>query len=132
MLPVRNHVNSIESLFNAIAGDLALPDREVNVPRVDIVEKEDKFVLKAEMPGFKNEDINVTFENDLLTIEAEKKEEKTDDKKHISEIVYGKVKRVFQFEGVSDEGISATYGKNGILTIELPKVKENVKRIEVK
>lgn len=99
--------------------------------RTDIVEKDDKYVLQAELPGFQKEDIKVSIEGNNLTIRAEHNEEKEDknDKKNFvrKERRYGSFARSFDITGIKADGISAQY-QNGILELELPK--EAPKKLE--
>ena len=95
-------------------------------PPVDIFETKDKLVLKAELPGFKEDQIHLRFEDGVLSLEGERKFEKEsgDENYHRVERSYGKFVRSFSIPGtVSTEGIKATFD-NGILTVALPKREE--------
>jgi HSP20 family protein len=103
--------------------------------RVDLAEKDDRYVLSAELPGVKKEDIKVAVENNVLTITAEKRDESETKEKGVyrCERVYGKLSRSFNLgEAVNVEKIEGEY-KDGVLTLNLLK-KEEVKprQIEVK
>ena len=106
------------------------------VPAVDVAETQEKIVVRAEVPGMKQEDIQIEFENGLLTIRGERKIEKSEGKTwHRVERVYGNFSRSFTLPRTVDaEKISAAY-REGILEIDVPK-KEEAKpkniRIEVK
>lgn len=92
-------------------------------PKIDVVEENDLFVLHAELPGLKREDIKVGFENQVLTIEGERKHEAEESGKQYfhRERVYGSFKRSFRLgTEVNTEKITAAY-KDGILTVTLPK-----------
>ena len=94
-------------------------------PRVDVTESETAYELHAELPGIKKKEIEVSFQDDILTISGEKKhEEKKEDRENTyyhRESGYGSFKRSFRFtQPVFDENISAKY-KDGILTITVPK-----------
>ncbi len=99
--------------------------------RTDIVEKDDKYVLQAELPGFQKEDIKVSIDGNNLTIRAEHNEEKDekDEKKNFvrKERRYGSFARSFDITGIKADGISAQY-QNGILELDLPK--ETPKKLE--
>lgn len=103
-------------------------------PVVDIYEKEDSIVLKAEVPGLEKDDISVVIEENVLTIKGEKKQENevADDKFHRVERTYGSFQRSFTLPKTVDrEKLVAEY-KNGVLVITLPKVPEaKPKQIEV-
>jgi len=95
-------------------------------PSVDISETEDKYEVKAELPGLDKKEINVAVENNVLRLSGERKhEEKKDDKNyHRIERFYGKFERTFRLpERVQAENIKAHY-KNGVLTVEIPKAEE--------
>lgn len=102
---------------------------------VDLVEEEDRYLLKAEMPGVKNEDLKLSVENDVITISAEKRDEFENRDKGIyrRERSYGKFSRSFQLNGlVNAEKVEADY-KDGVLTVTLPKREESKGRmIQVK
>jgi HSP20 family protein len=93
------------------------------MPAVDIFETNDRaFVVKAELPDMKREDINVTFENGVLTLSGERKAEFDDAQGtfHRSERVYGRFTRSFTLPATVDaHRINASY-KDGVLTIRVP------------
>lgn len=93
------------------------------LPPVDIFETEDhELVIKAELPDVKREDISVTFENNVLTLKAERKQEATPraDQYQRQERYYGSFTRSFTLPSTVDGArIGASY-KDGVLTIRLP------------
>lgn len=94
-------------------------------PAVDVSEKEDRYIVKADLPGMKQEEIKVNLEDNVLTISGERKEEKEekDEKKryHYYERSYGSFARSFTLPNtVKTEEIKAKYEK-GVLHIEIPK-----------
>ncbi|MBQ8200631.1 MAG: Hsp20/alpha crystallin family protein [Clostridia bacterium] len=90
--------------------------------RVDVRREPEAFILEAELPGVKLDDITITVEDDVLTIAADvnthKKEEH--DGYVYSERRSGHVERRFSLEGIRQEGITAA-SADGVLTITLPK-----------
>ena len=104
-------------------------------PLVDIVEDDKDYVIKAELPGLKKEEIKVGVQDDVLTISGERKYEKEEkDKKfHRIERAYGSFMRSFTIPEDSDgEKVSAEF-KDGILRVHLPKTeKVKPKQVEVK
>ncbi len=95
-------------------------------PPVDIYETKEKTVLKAELPGFDENQISLKFEDGILTIEGERKFEKEngDENYHRVERSYGKFIRSFTIPtNVDHEKIAASFA-NGVLTVELPKREE--------
>jgi len=103
-------------------------------PSVDIYENKDQIVLEAELPGMKQEDFDLTIENNVITLRGERRFEKTDesDNYHRVERSYGSFTRSFTLPPtVSSEGAQAEY-TNGVLRVTLPKREETkARRIEV-
>jgi HSP20 family protein len=97
------------------------------MPAVDIYETpEHEYVIKAELPEMKREDINITFENNVLTLRGERKAdfEANEGNVHRSERSYGTFTRSFTLPTtVNAEKISAAY-KDGVLTVRLPQREE--------
>ena len=104
-------------------------------PRVDITEDDREFVVKAELPEIKREDVKVTVENQVLTIAGERKQEKEEKNKkyHRIEREYGSFSRSFTLPvNATSEKVSAEF-KDGILRVHLPKDGKTVaKAIEIK
>ena len=100
----------------------------------DIYEKEGKYNVVIDVPGFNKEDIKIDVEDGYLTVEATRnKETEETDKRYIKrERVYGSFKRQFYIGDVNHEDIKAEF-KNGILKISVPKTeeKESKKSIEI-
>ena len=95
--------------------------------KVDVHEQSGKYTVKADLPGFQKENIQVDFEQDILTIQAtnhNEVDEKNENGTYIrKERSIGSVTRRFNFKQVEEENVKANY-KDGVLTIELPKLKE--------
>src|SRR5690349_15297598 len=104
-------------------------------PSVDIYENKDNIVLEAELPGMKPEDVNISIENNVLTIHGERKFEKKDDKDnfHRVERSYGSFTRSFTLPPtVRSENATAEF-ENGVLRLSLAKREEaKPRRIEIK
>lgn len=96
-------------------------------PAVDIYESNDReFVIKAELPEMKRDQINVTFENNVLTLSGERASEFTGSagKVHRTERLFGKFTRSFTLPVTVDGSrITAAY-KDGVLTIRIPQREE--------
>ena len=90
--------------------------------RTDIVDKGDKYLLKADIPGFTKEDISLDITENMLMISAEHKDETEDKSENFirRERRYGSFCRGFDISDISREKISASY-ENGVLCIDLPK-----------
>ncbi|MGA8656002.1 MAG: Hsp20/alpha crystallin family protein [Chthoniobacterales bacterium] len=92
-------------------------------PRVDIMEDDKEYVINAELPGVKKEEVKVSVENGVLSIWGERKTEKEEKGKkyHRVEQTYGTFTRSFTLrEGSSGEKISADF-RDGILKVHVPK-----------
>lgn len=104
-------------------------------PLVDIYEKEEGLVLKAELPGMREKDIDVHVENGILTLRGERTREEgvTNESYHRVERVYGSFTRTFALPTTVDVAkIRASY-KDGVLELVLPKAESaKAKRIEIK
>lgn len=105
--------------------------------RSDMVETDGAVEVSIELPGMEMKDIEVTVNDDILTIKGEKKIERQEEKKgyYLSERSYGAIYRSLPLPpGVDADKAEASF-KNGVLTIRLPQTAEaqaKVKRIEVK
>ena len=104
-------------------------------PRVDIAETDKEFVIKAEIPEVKKEDVKVTVDNGVLTIRGERKQEKEEKGKkfHRVERRYGSFARSFTLPGnVDTTNIKASF-KDGMLNLQIQKTEEvKSKAIHVK
>lgn len=103
-------------------------------PAVDIKEENDRFVLHADIPGVKPEEIEVHMEGGILTLKGEKKSEAKTEKEGYKRIerTYGTFYRRFSLPDSADAGAISAKCKNGVLEIVIPK-REAVKpkRIDV-
>ena len=111
-----------------------LPIRRDNRMKCDIYEKDNKYYIEMEVPGFNKEDIDISLKEGYLTVRAEKKmsnEEKDEDKKYLrKERNYIRTERSFNLGNIDEENIDASF-ENGVLKIEIPKVEENKRTIEI-
>jgi HSP20 family protein len=104
-------------------------------PAVDIQETDNEYLVKAELPEVKKEDVKVTVENGILTIQGERKLEKEEKgrKYHRLERSYGTFLRTFTVPLDADETKVAADFKEGLLKVHIPKTeKARPKAIEVK
>ena len=113
---------------------LAPPDGGRWIPEVDITEEQDRILVRADLPGMKQEEISVEVADGVLTIKGERKreEEKREGKTYRVERSYGSFLRSFTLPaGIDAAKVNATY-KNGVLDIVLPKLAEaKAKQIKV-
>ncbi|MCG3154158.1 MAG: Spore protein SP21 [bacterium] len=100
------------------------------VPEVDVLEVKDGFLLRAELPGVKKDELKITLENGVLTLTGEKRVQAEDEQKayRLRETRQGRFERRFRLgEGIDRNSIKADY-RDGVLTVHLPKSKEAMSR----
>ena len=93
------------------------------LPDIDVLERNGKILLRADIPGMKPEDIEVTIEGDMLTITGKREEEKEvkEEDYHCSERSYGEFSRTVRLpEGIMAEQVEAHYD-NGVLEVTAPR-----------
>lgn len=92
--------------------------------KTDITDEGDYYELKADLPGFKKEDIQLQLDGDTLTIQAQRHSEHEEQEKKgkyvCCERSYGAYSRSFDVSGIRTEDIKAAYD-NGVLDLKLPK-----------
>lgn len=99
------------------------------VPAMDITERENDYVVRTDLPGVRKEDINVTLENGVLTVTAERREEETrkegnGEREIRREVRYGRYARSLRLGTQIDEkGVKANY-RDGVLELVLPKAEQ--------
>ena len=105
-------------------------------PTVDVSENDRSYEVRAELPGVKKEDVNVSIENSVLTIHGEKKAEVSEgygEKKHSVECAYGSFLRTFVLPSNADaKNIDASF-KHGVLKLTIAKSTETkAKTVDIK
>jgi HSP20 family protein len=106
-------------------------------PRFEVSEVEGAIVVDAELPGMDEKDVQVTLQDNILTIKGEKKNESESKKKncYIAERSYGSFQRSLQLgSGIDESKISASF-KKGVLTVTIPKTepeKSKARTIDIK
>lgn len=128
----------IDRLFSEFSQGLG-PNGQQLVPNIEIAETDKAIEVTAEMPGLERKDVDISLEDDTLTIRGEKKVEqgtdggKSDKNVQHSERSYGVFLRVLQLPpGIDPSSVQATM-TNGVLKITIPKpAKPEPKKIEVK
>ena len=115
--------NPMNDLFDDSLWPRFEPARREYLPAVDVVEDEGSYLVSADLPGLKPEDVNITVENNVLTVSGERSlENKTEHQGyHRIERRYGSFKRSFSLpEGVDIDRIEALV-EHGTLTVRIPK-----------
>jgi HSP20 family protein len=131
LVPYRNNrqVDPLREVFNDQVFESFFPLLERTLssgqwfPALDVSEDKDAFMIKADLPGLKKEDVRLSFDNGVLTIEGERRSEheQKDKNFHRMERSYGKFVRSLNLgTGVDANAIKADY-KDGVLHISVPK-----------
>ncbi|MBA5867041.1 MAG: Hsp20 family protein [Nitrospira sp. CR1.3] len=105
------------------------------MPTVDISETDGEYLIKAELPEVRKEDVKVTVEDGVLTLQGERRQEKEEKGKkfHRVERSYGSFVRSFTLPESVDEGAVKAEYKDGVLSLHLPKTERmKPKAIDVK
>jgi HSP20 family protein len=119
----------IDRLFDSFFSGDTLADTSLGsywMPAVDILEQDDAYVVKAELPGMKKEDVSITIHDNILTLRGERKDERSENSAqyHRVERIFGSFIRSFTLPStVKMDKVEAVY-KDGVLTITLPKSEE--------
>lgn len=129
---------SIDDLLEDFFGGTVV-ERQANLlsPRFEVSETETEVVVEAELPGMDENDIELTLQDNVLTLKGEKKREEETQKKncYISERSYGRFQRSLQLgSGADTERVDASF-KKGVLTVRIPKLepeKSKVRTIGIK
>jgi len=133
-LIVRNRNNHLESDLDRILTGFFAPSyirEELIKPPVEISEKDGNYILRAQLPGLKKENIDVEISENYLTISGEYRDEKEErgEKSHKSEFRYEKFLRKIEFaEKIDNKKAEARY-EDGILTLILPKSDEDKDKV---
>lgn len=137
MIPFARHDDNVFDLFDNFERSF-FGDNSASTFRTDIRDEGDKFVLEAELPGFKKEDIKLDLKDGILTVSAQHSESSEEKDKKGSYIRrerrYGSFARKFDVSGIQEDGITAAYN-NGVLELTLPKAQPVVpaaRQIEIR
>jgi HSP20 family protein len=126
MIPFERHENNLFDAFDNFERNFFGNTSSAVTFRTDIRDEGDKFVLEAELPGFRKEDIQLHLKDGILTVSAQRtasSEEKDQRGNYIRrERRFGSFARSFDVAGIDEESISAAY-QDGILELTLPKAK---------
>ena len=133
-----NPFGDMHHQLDRLVGSFTGEDEKANhswAPAVDIFERGDETVVRAELPDVRKEDLDLKVENNVLTLRGEKRRDETveEGSYHRSERHYGSFRRSFNLPSTVDNSrIQARYD-NGVLEIVIPKAEEaKPKQIEVK
>ncbi len=127
--------HAMDDLFdNSFSDRRRMWSQSMSMP-LDVVEHDDAYLIKASLPGINPDDLEVTFENNVLTIKGviSEQEETESARYHLRERRFGEFSRSVSLPtSIDDNGIEADY-EAGVLTLRLPKSEEaKPKRISVR
>ena len=132
LMPRRNDFDLWDDFFN---DPFFSSRKEMKLMKTDIREKDDKYLLDIDLPGYSKEDIKISVENGYLTVSAKKEESKEESEKgsYIKKERYsGECQRSFYIgDDIEAEDVKASF-KNGILTLDIPKKEDQEKLPEKK
>ena len=126
--------DEMDDLFDSFFRGLSRPWSKYKAwPTIDIADKDDSIVVRAEVPGCKAEDIDISVYGNILTISGEKKESKEENEKgyYHMESSYGSFRREISLPTDVDEDKIDAVCKEGVLSITLPKA-EKTKAVKIK
>jgi HSP20 family protein len=112
-----------------------MPDEYEWSPTADISETEKEYLVKADLPGVKREDVHITLENGVITLAGERRQSKEEksEKSHRVESFYGNFSRSFTVPDDADSKNVRAESKDGVLYLHVPKIKrEKVQPLEIK
>lgn len=125
----------LENFFDTQREDNSIIETSDWTPSVDLKEEENRFLVKADLPGMKSEDIEVCLEQNILTIKGKREEEKVDKQSGYTRIerASGSFYRRFYLPDTADgDKIDANYTK-GVLEVSIPKkASSKPQKIEIK
>ena len=135
MMMIPRKRNEFDLFGDLFRGDDFFPRRESSIMKTDIKEKDNKYEIDVDLPGYEKENINLELKDGYLEVSAkqEKVESNEENEKFIhKERFYGTCSRSFYVgEQIKEEDIHAEF-KNGILKIDIPKKEEKEKLPETK
>jgi HSP20 family protein len=139
LTPFREFDREMDEFFTRFFGEPRWPrlaaERRGWAPAIDMVDRKDEIVLRADLPGLEQKDVDVSVENGTLTVRGERKEEKEtkEEDYYACERWTGAFFRSVTLPpGIEADKVRASF-RNGVLEVHLPKAKEaKAKKIEIK
>lgn len=122
--PLHNLNREMNRLFDDVFRGTAIRrsgDGTIAAPRIDIDETDAAIEISAELPGVSKDAVDITIDDDILTISGEKRCARTDEQARVCERFYGSFHRAIQLPFPPDADAVQANFENGVLTITLPK-----------
>ncbi len=128
--PFHSLENRMNQMFRGMFESMGSGDAGLGTYPVDVEEDDDQITIEAELPGFKQDEVEVNVENGVLTIKAERqpKEEDGKKKRHMSERRYTRVQRSFTLPRTVDGSDVDASLEGGVLTLTLKKTEASKPR----
>jgi HSP20 family protein len=119
--PLSSFRRELDRLFDDfLPADMLVGNRALQ-PDIEVKETNDSFTVTAELPGIDQKDLQVSLDDNVLTIRGEKRQERHEQERHYTERTYGRFERRIALEReIQADKIEARF-KNGVLTVTLPK-----------
>ncbi|MGD9765506.1 MAG: Hsp20/alpha crystallin family protein, partial [Candidatus Binatia bacterium] len=137
---MRSFMEDLDRLFEGLVGGGSRTPQargggrseRVWMPAVELFERDNQLVVRAELPGVERDQIRVEFDDDRLVISGERREEREDRQQGFTERIYGRFYRMIPLpEGVDPEQARATFN-NGVLEVTIPvPQRQSARRIEI-
>jgi HSP20 family protein len=122
-------------MWNDFGGLTNWPQTPAYAPTMDVRETQEAFIVEADVPGMKKEDVQIEVADNVVTVKGERRSEREENQKdyHVSERTFGSFRRSVAIPGgFAGDKVAAKF-ENGVLTITLPKQEEKKSRkIEVR
>ncbi len=121
---IQNEMNRLfNSLFDTPVRAASTEPTRRWVPAMDLIETEDHYVLRADLPGLSEQDVNIEFESNVLTVSGERRSEHTEHKQGYRRVerAYGSFSRSLTLpEGINPDAVRAHFDR-GVLEVSIPK-----------
>ena len=132
-----NVFNGIDSWFNNVSSDFPSFFNGVSSwrPTFEVLNTENAYRVRAELPGMIKKDVNIEVANNILTISGERKDTMNNLDNNYSEFAYGEFSRSFNLPDDTEENKIKASMKDGVLALEIPRMeplKPEVKKIKIK
>ena len=128
---LQNDMNRLfNTFFDTPSGGNGATTARRWIPAMDLVETDDHFVLKADLPGLSEDDVHIDVEDNVLTVSGERRAEHEDKREGYVRVerAYGAFRRSLTLpEGIDPEAVVASF-ENGVLDIRIPKPEERKPR----
>jgi len=128
--------DEMDRIFDDLWSRLAIrsPAAATGWPRLEMFDTDDTIEIVAELPGVRHEDVEVSVEGDVLVLRGERREERTDTGRRLSEIRYGRFERAIALEAEVVADDARAEFRDGLLRVSLPKhpqVRRRTVRVQV-